>query len=87
MDHRYTGAQELMAELREGAYGGIPWFAILDADGKKLATSNELKSQNNIGFPTEPGDLVHFEHMLKSTQQRLTDEEISELISSLKTSE
>lgn len=87
MDHRYTGAQELMAELREGANGGIPWFAILDADGKKLATSNELKSHNNIGFPTEPGDLVHFEHMLKSTRQRLTDEEISELISSLKTSE
>jgi len=39
MDHRFTGARELMAELRAGASGGIPWFAILDADGKKLATS------------------------------------------------
>jgi beta-lactamase regulating signal transducer with metallopeptidase domain len=87
MDHRYTGARELMTELREGASGGIPWFAILDADGKKLATSNELASKENIGFPSDPNGQAHFEFMLKSTRQRLTDDEISKLISTLKPSE
>ena len=86
MDHRDKGAEELMDELREGANGGIPWFAILDADGKKLATSNELQSKNNIGFPSEPSGQAHFGHMLNSTRQRLTDEEIRELISRLKPS-
>ncbi len=50
MDHRWTGALEIMKELREGADGGIPWFVILDASGKKLATSNLPDSGRNIGF-------------------------------------
>ena len=87
MDHRYKGAQELMAEIRDGADGGIPWFAILDAEGTKLATSNDLKSNQNIGFPSEVTGLAHFEHMLKSTRQRLTDVEITDLIRMLKTEE
>lgn len=85
MDHRYNGARELMAEIRDGAPGGIPWFAILDADGTKLATSNDLKSNQNIGFPSEVADLAHFEHMVKSTRQRLTDDEITDLIRMLTT--
>src|SRR5690606_2779208 len=61
MDHRWTGAQELMAELRAGADGGIPWFAILDAQGEKLATSNEPEGQSNIGYPSSPEGQQHFE--------------------------
>lgn len=85
MDHRHTNAQELMQELRDGADGGIPWFAILDADGKKLATSNNPSTSRNIGFPSEESGRIHFEHMLRTTRQRLTDAEISSLIDALKT--
>ena len=57
------------------------------AEGMKLATSNDLKSNQNIGFPSEVTGLAHFEHMLKSTRQRLTDVEITDLIRMLKTEE
>jgi len=83
MDHRWTGAQELMAELRDGADGGIPWFAILDANGQKLATSNEPQTKNNIGYPSSAAGQQHFENMLKTTRQRLSDEEIGALIGKL----
>lgn len=87
MDHRYSGARELMAELRGGAEGGIPWFVILDADGEKLATSNDQETKRNIGYPSDTSGQNHFEHMLKSTRQRLTDEEIAELMIKLKGAE
>ncbi|MEQ1829573.1 MAG: thioredoxin family protein [Pirellula sp.] len=80
MDHRWTGAIEIMRGLREGANGGIPWFVILDASGKKLATSNLPDSGNNIGFPSEDYGREHFANMLKATRQRMTDQEIEELV-------
>jgi hypothetical protein len=84
MDHRYTGVQKVMDELRGEAGGGsIPWLAILDADGKTLATSNDLKSKQNIGFPSDAAGRAHFEHMLKSTKLHLTDVEITDLIQAL----
>lgn len=81
MDHRWTGAMEIMKELRGEAEGGIPWMVILDAQGNKLATSNLPKSGSNIGFPSEPEGQVHFANMLKDTRQRMTDQEIDDLIS------
>ncbi|MHB8956739.1 MAG: carboxypeptidase regulatory-like domain-containing protein [Pirellulaceae bacterium] len=83
MDHRWTGARELMAELREGAEGGIPWFAILDASGQLLVTSNDPKTKQNIGYPSEESGQIHFQHMLNSTRQRLTEEDVKQLIGEL----
>ena len=83
MDHRWTGAMEIMKELRGEAEGGIPWMVILDAQGNKLATSNIPKSGSNIGFPSEPEGQVHFANMLKETRQRMTDQEIDDLISAV----
>jgi hypothetical protein len=84
MDHRWTGARELMAELRGGADGGIPWFAILDASGETLITSNDPETKQNIGHPSEPSGQKHFENVLRASRQRLTDEEITEMINALK---
>ncbi len=81
MDHRWTGAIEVMKELRGEAEGGIPWMVILDAQGNKLVTSNQPESGANIGFPSEPEGQVHFANMLKATRQRMTDQEIDDLIS------
>ena len=83
MDHRWTGAKEIMAELRDGAEGGIPWFAILDADGKKLATSNSLEGGENIGYPSEAGGQVHFAHMLNTTRQRMSEADVQSLIDAI----
>jgi hypothetical protein len=79
MDHRWTGAREIMQEIRDGAEGGIPWFAILDSDGEKLATSNLPDSGQNIGFPSEVSGQKHFAEMLQSTCQRMSAQEIQDL--------
>ncbi len=84
MDHRWTGAVELMAKLREGAEGGIPWFAILDSEGKKLATSNDSKTGQNIGYPAEPSGQIHFAAMLNATRNRLTESDVVSLIQAIK---
>jgi hypothetical protein len=87
MDHRWTGARELMAELRGDADGGIPWFAILDASGAILATSNDLHTTRNIGYPSETSGQAHFKSMLQGTRQRLTDEEIDQMVARLAAAE
>lgn len=83
MDHRWTGAKEVMAEIRDGAEGGIPWFAILDASGKKLATSNAPESGDNIGYPSEESGQVHFAHILNTTRQRMTEADVQSLIDAI----
>ena len=83
MDHRWQGAEEIMDELRDGAEGGIPWIAILDAQGKKLATSNDPKTGDNIGFPSEATGKKHFARMLNDSRQRMSDSEVQSLIDSI----
>jgi hypothetical protein len=86
MDHRWTNAGKIMATIRNKAEGGVPWTAILDADGKVLATCN-AKDGHNIGFPSEPDSIVHFAAMLRTTAIRLTPEEIGTLAAALKIAE
>lgn len=83
MDHRWIGAEEVMGEIRDGAKGGIPWIAILDSDGKKLATSNSLESGDNIGYPSVPEARKHFSHMLNSTRQRMSEADVQSLIEAI----
>jgi 5-hydroxyisourate hydrolase-like protein (transthyretin family)/thiol-disulfide isomerase/thioredoxin len=88
LDHRWTGTRQIMAQLREGAPGGIPWWAILDADGNVLVTSNNDKDQGkNIGFPSRYSDREHVRRMFKQTAIRLSDTEINELAQGLKQKE
>jgi protocatechuate 3,4-dioxygenase beta subunit len=76
IDHRWARATEVMKEIRKGNGGGIPWTAILDADGKVLATSNDAKG-NNVGFPSSGPGIEHFLSMIRKTSTRLTDDEIA----------
>jgi len=82
MDERWTNHDDVMSPIRNGASGGIPWVAILDAEGKVLATSNGPDGQN-YGFPTEPDEIKHFVGMLKSTGARLTEDDAQSLIQEL----
>ena len=79
IDQRWTGATEIMKELR-GEDRSIPWVGILDAEGKPLATSDNPASGSNIGNPTTSPELDHFRHMFESTCQRMTPEEIADLV-------
>jgi beta-lactamase regulating signal transducer with metallopeptidase domain len=80
IDNRWTGAIELMEELRGRSQGGVPWFAILDADRKTLVTSNDSKGEN-VGYPSDAGSKAHFRNMIQTTATRLTEAEIDQLMS------
>lgn len=83
MDHRWTGAKDIMEELRDGAEGGIPWFVVLDAQGEKLATSNDPNTGKNIGFPSSPGGRKHLANILNATCQRMTEAEVQSLVDAI----
>ncbi|QDU36239.1 Nickel uptake substrate-specific transmembrane region [Maioricimonas rarisocia] len=83
LDHRWEGSREIADRLRDGASGGIPWWAILDADGEKLVTSNK-DDGDNIGNPSSPSGQAHFRIMLNKTAIRMTEEEIDGLIEALR---
>jgi thiol-disulfide isomerase/thioredoxin len=75
---RMTGGKEVATRLRAGStIGGIPWFVIVDADGKPLATSDGPRG--NIGYPNEPHEIEYFVAMLHRTKQHLSDEQIATL--------
>jgi hypothetical protein len=61
---------------------GVPWMAILSADGKVLTTSDAPKG--NIGFPGEAEGLAHWEKMLRTESKNLTDADIKVLLESVK---
>src|SRR5262249_51253881 len=66
---RMDNGKDLLATYRKGESGGIPWFVILDAKGKALATSDGPKG--NIGYPGEPHEIEHFLAMLKQTSRKM----------------
>ena len=65
---------------------GIPFFAILDKNGKMLINSNPKSKEekpSNIGFPVEDFEIAHFMKMVKSTS-KLTIPELAKAETSLK---
>jgi thiol-disulfide isomerase/thioredoxin len=86
-------AEELRAKYKESKSGGVPWFTILDADGKMLATSNapadadEPAGNTNIGFPSEKTGIDHFVKMLQQTAPRLAPAKLAEIRAALLKSE
>ncbi len=75
-----TNGQAVAQRIRESS-GGIPWMAILDADGRKLTTSDG--PQGNFGFPVQPPEIDHFIAMLESTAKRITTEQLAQVRSRL----
>lgn len=81
---RMIGGAELLTGYRESKSGGIPWFAFLSPEGKKIATSEGPKG--NIGCPFTDEEIDAFGEILRQARQSLTDEEIGELLTSLRQS-
>ncbi|MFT3881890.1 MAG: thioredoxin family protein [Gemmatales bacterium] len=78
---RMTNAKEVFVKYNKAGEGGIPWFVILDSNGKALINSDANK--NNIGFPYEPNEIDHFVKMLNATRKKLTDDDVKALKVSL----
>jgi len=77
---RMIGGKAIL-ERYQANEGGIPWFVFLDGDGTAGAMSDGPKG--NVGFPAAPHEIAHFRTMLERSKRKLTDADISALITSL----
>lgn len=68
------GGEELMKTLG-GEKSGLPFYAVLDRSGKKLADSNVMPGNANIGYPAQPEEVAAFESILKKTAPGMTAEQ------------
>lgn len=62
--------------------GGVPWSAIVDAEGKVLVTSDG--PQGNIGYPAAPEEIAYFLVMLTKTTRHMSGEQIAAIETALK---
>ena len=77
------GGDKVMSDLG-GAKSGLPFFAILDAQGKKLADSNALPGGKNIGHPAAPEEVDAFETILKRTAPKMPAAQRDKLVAHLR---
>ena len=68
----------VIQRIRAGKPGGIPWVAILDGNGKVLATGNDTAGKN-LGFPNKPEGIASFMKMISSTTRRITSKQLADL--------
>ena len=71
------GGKELHASYPKAQTAGIPWFVILDGDGKELADSTGPKG--NIGCPDTDEEIEVWTGILKKVRVSLTDEDLDAL--------
>ena len=67
-----------------GKRQSLPWFTILDADGKELVNSTDPNG-DNIGCPVKDTERAHFVSMIEHTAQRSDANEIKKVESALAT--
>lgn len=82
IDTRWKHSDEVTATFWGDEPRGLPWMAILDAEGKTLATSDG--PDGNIGFPNSEAGIQHFAQMLRLTASRMSDAELEGVIADLK---
>jgi thiol:disulfide interchange protein len=79
---RNKGGKELNAKYG-GDKAGLPFFVILDADGKKTGDSF-AKPNANVGFPAAPEEIAHFLKIVRQASEKFNDADIAILESGLK---
>jgi thioredoxin-related protein len=66
-----------------GEQSGLPFFAFLDANGKKIADSNAMPKNENIGYPGSEAEIAAFGRLLRLSAPRMTDAEQSKVLAYL----
>lgn len=68
------GADKVLADLG-GAQSGLPFYAVVDSKGKKLADSNLVPgtdgAMENIGYPAAEKEIAAFDSLLKKTAPKM----------------
>lgn len=83
---RNPGGQAMLDRYAggEGKSGGIPWYAILDADGKAIADSFIRPGAENIGFPAADEEIKAFGDMLAKATRSMTPGDRERLLATLR---
>lgn len=78
------GADRLAKSLGDpkGIENGIPWFVVVDARGKVVATSEGPKG--NIGYPDSDLEVAHFMSVMKTTAKGITAGELDTVANTIK---
>jgi thioredoxin-related protein len=77
------GGNEVMKNLG-GEKSGLPFYVFLDADGKKLADSNVMSENQNIGYPGSDEEIAAFGKIIRLSAKHLSNENYSAIIDYLK---
>ncbi len=77
---RMIGGQEILDRFAKEKTG-IPWYAVLGADGAVIVTSGG--KGGNIGFPWEPREIDRFGRLLEQGAPGLASSDIEALLESL----
>ncbi len=79
---RMSGGQEVMTGIRLSADASLPYFAILDSEGDKMADS--VSARGNVGFPAEKHEISHFMNVLRKCSKKLSEKQLTVLEKKLK---
>jgi len=80
-----TASEIALLALAAGAAStGLPFYAVLDATGKKLADSDAMPKNGNIGYPGSPEEITAFGKLLKDTAPHLSEEQRAKLVDYLR---
>ena len=60
---------------------GIPWFTILDGNGKELV--NSTGPEGNVGCPVAESEIAYFMEMIEQTSKESTKESLASIKKSL----
>src|SRR5258706_16041878 len=77
------GGAQIMTDLG-GEKAGLPFYAIVDENGKKLADANAMPGNQNIGYPATPEEITAFEGILKKGAPKMKAADRNGLIAYLK---
>ena len=77
------GGVELMKSWG-GEKSGLPFYVFLDENGNKVADSNAMPKNGNIGYPGAPEEIVAFNGLLKKSAPKLAEAQREKFIEYLK---
>ncbi len=77
------GGKEIMEKLG-GEKSGLPFYVWLNTKGEKLANSNVMPGDSNIGYPGSPEEIEAFGKLLKSSSKHMTDKQLETVLDYLK---
>ena len=77
------GGIEVMKQMG-GEKSGLPFYVFLDAQKNKLADSNIMPQNQNIGYPGAKEEIEAFIGLLKKSSTTITEKELTQIAEYLK---